>query len=471
MHKLTTSRRALLAGMAALPVATLLPRAAHAATGNIRIVMKDLLTSNPEDVAHIERIEAALAERGHDITIEIVDLPSEGYAEKLNLMLLSGDIPDLIYFQGGDEQIAQQGVLQDLNPLIAGTEYLADALWPHNEARMANYPYLMYVYPPRTKAPVMRADLLAATGVDAPSGLEGWDALLRAIPGTELDGTPVTHGIIAPGNTDEMDAVFDPAFGVMSTWLQNDAGEWIHSRVSDAEREKLRWYASLFADGVLDPEFITSNWEVKEDKFYTGTVGVVMGTAGPVIGIYEAKMAQVNPGAELVLLDPPEGIQAIDVSKESRGFAIPVTTEQTDAVIAFLDFVASPDGQFFDRLGFEGTHYTRDGDTLTATDRFGEWYPRFIITDPSVYTPPINALSPLAQGSLDQGVEYFRPDNAFVFPPELAASVDAAESYYRTAVFRFISGELSIDDDWDAYVEGWMAEGGAEITEYARTVL
>lgn len=471
MHKLTTSRRALLAGIAALPMATLLALPARAASGTVRIVMKDLLTSNPEDVAHIERIQAALAERGHDISIEIVDLPSEGYAEKLNLMLLSGDIPDLIYFQGGDEQISSQGVLQDLNPLIAGTEHLAEALWPHNEARMANYPYLMYVYPPRTKAPVMRADLLAATGIDAPTDLAGWDAMLRAIPGTEVGGTAATFGIITPNNTNEMDAIFDPAFGIMSTWMPDDAGAWISSRVSAAEREKLRWYASLYADGVLDPEFITSNWEVKEDKFYSGSVGVVMGTAGPVVGIYEAKMAQVNPGADLTLLTPPAGIQAIDVSKESRGFAIPVTTEQTEAVIAFLDFMASPEGQFFDRLGFEGTHYTRDGETLTATERFGEWYPRFIITDPSVYSPPINALSPLAQASLDQGVEYFRPDNAFVMPSELAASADAAESYYRTAVFRFVSGEMSVDDDWDDYVSGWMAEGGSEMTEYARTVL
>ncbi|KPB00809.1 extracellular solute-binding protein [Ahrensia marina] len=471
MQKFKLTRRTLLAAISTLSMLAALPSAAFAASGDIRIVMKDLLTSNPEDVAHIERIEEGLRSQGHDIDITIVDLPSEGYAEKLNLMLLSGDIPDLIYFQGGDEQIAQQGVLQDLNPLIEKTTYLKDALWPHNEARLANYPYLLYVYPPRTKAAVMRADLLAATGKPAPTDLESWDALLRAIPGTEIGDTTVKYGIIAPNNTSELDAVFDPAFGVEATWMKNDAGEWINSRVSDAEREKLAWYSKLFADGILDPEFVTSNWEVKEDKFYTGQVGVVMGTAGPVIGIYETKMAQVNPGAELTLLEPAAGLQAVDVSKESRGFAIPVTTEQTEAVMAFLDFVASPDGQFLDRLGFEGTHYTREGDTLTATEKFGAWYPRFIISDPSEYTPPINALSPLAQSALDQGVTHFRPDNAFVWPAELAAAVDGAETYYRTSVFRFVSGELSTETDWDAFVQGWMDAGGKAMTEYAREAL
>lgn len=471
MTKLTTTRRALLAGVSSLLLLCMLPKIAMAASGTVRIVMKDLLTSNPEDVAHIARFEEGLRAVGHDINIEIINLPSEGYAEKLNLMLLSGDIPDLIYFQGGDEQIAQQGVLRDLNPLIAQTTYLKDALWPHNEARLANYPYLLYVYPPRTKSPVMRSDLLAATGQSAPTDLVGWNTLLHAIPGTEVGGTAIQYGIITPNNTKEMDAVFDPAFGISATWMQNDAGEWINSRVSGGEREKLAWYASLFADGVLDPEFVTSNWEVKEDKFYNGQVGVVLGSAGPVIGIYENKMAQVNPGADLTLLEPAAGLQAVDISKESRGFAIPVTTENTDAVMAFLDFVASPDGQFMDRLGFEGTHYTRDGDTLTATEEFGAWYPRFIIAVPSEYTPPINALSDLAQGSLDQGVTHFRPDNAFVWPAELAAAVDGAETYYRTAVFRFVSGEMSTESDWGGFVQGWLDAGGQVMTNHARTVL
>lgn len=471
MHRLTISRKALFAGLGAVALTGTFSLPAAAEIGTVRIVMKDLSTSNPEDVAHLERIEAGLSAQGHDIDLEIIDLPSEGYAEKLNLMLLSGDIPDLIYFQGGDEQISGQGVLEDLNPLIAETEYLADALWPHNEARLENYPYLLYVYPPRTKAPLIRSDLLEAAGTGAPSDLEGWDALLRAIPGTELPSGPVEHGIIAPDNTNELDAVFDPAFGIASTWMQNDDGAWINSRISEGEREKLTWYAELYASDVLDPEFITSNWEVKEDKFYTGDVGVVMGTAGPVVGIYEAKMAQVNDGAGLTLLTPPAGIQAIDVSKESRGFAIPVTSENKAAAMAFLDFMASPEGQFLDRLGFEGTHYTRDGETFTATETFGNWYPRFVITDPTVYTPPISALSSLAQASLDQGVELFRPDNAFVWPSDLAAAVDGAESFYRTNAFRFISGELSTETDWEAFVEGWMAAGGQQMTDYARTVL
>ena len=33
-------------------------------------------------------------------------------------------------------------------------------------------------------------------------------------------------------------------------------------------------------------------------------------------------MRQVNPGAELALLEPPDGLEAVNIAKEERGFAI-----------------------------------------------------------------------------------------------------------------------------------------------------
>ncbi len=462
----TTTALALCVGMAG---------AAIADPVTIRVVLKDLVTTNPDDVAHIARIEAAMAAQGNEVHVEIVDLPASGYADKLNLMLLSGDIPDLIYFQGGDEQIANQDLLEDWRPWLDGTEYLKDALWPHNVARLDNYPYLLYPFAARSKAPVIRTDWLEQTGLGKPTTLDEWTGLLRALSDSDFDGDGVknTYGIMAPGNTKELDAIFNQAFGVTGTWIQN-GGEWVDARVSNEERAKLEYYHMLYADGLLDPEYITKNWEVKEDDLYAGRVGVVMGTAGPVVGIYRAKMRQVHPDTELTLLQPPagvaQGLQATSVSKETRGFAMSVLSENKEAVVAFMDFLAGPEGQFMERMGFEGRHHTNDGGTIAITEDLGSWWPRFMVSNPNAWQPPVDLLAPVAQASLDQGVTFFSADNSFVFPADLAVDVDAAESFYRTSVFRFISGETSFDD-WDGYVADFNAAGGAKLTAYARTVL
>ena len=220
--------------------------AAFAEPVTIRVVLKDMVTTNPDDVAHLARIEAAMAAQGNEVHIELVDLPASGYADKLNLMLLSGDIPDLIYFQGGDEQIANQDLLEDWRPWLDGTEYLKDALWPHNVARLDNYPYLLYPFAARSKAPVIRTDWLEQTGLGKPTTLDEWTGLLRALSDSDFDGDGVknTYGIMAPGNTKELDAIFNQAFGVTGTWIQND-GAWVDARVSNEERAKLEYYHML----------------------------------------------------------------------------------------------------------------------------------------------------------------------------------------------------------------------------------
>jgi putative aldouronate transport system substrate-binding protein len=427
---------------------------------------------SPQTEQYLARIEEAMAAKGIKLHIKQIDLPNAGYVDALNLRLLSGEVPDIIYFQGGDEQFANQGILEDLRPWIEKSTYIKDALWPHNKARLENYPYLLYIFPARTKSAVIRQDWLDKTGMPAPTNLDEWTKFLTVLSQSDYDGNGAkdTYGIIAPGNTDELDAIFDKSFGITATWLKGADGKWINSRVSDGERDKLAWYHKLFAEKILDPEFVTSNWEVKEDKFYTGRVAVVAGTAGSVVDTYRSKMQQVNPGTELALLDPPDGLEATDISKESRGFAIHAMSKNKELAFAFLDFLASPEGQMIDQMGFEGEEYTRDGDSYKVLPAMGTWYPRYWVDNPDYWKPPVDLLAPVAQASLEQGARYFTPDNAFVWPSDLAASVDGAEQYYRSSVYQFISGEWPMEK-WDEYVAGWNKAGGQAMTDYARTVL
>ncbi|MGF6157621.1 putative aldouronate transport system substrate-binding protein [Ensifer sp. KUDG1] len=441
----------------------------------IRVVSKDLTTSNPDDVKLMKAYEEALKAKGTDIHIQVIDLPSSGYADKLSAMLLSGDIPDLIYFQGGDTKMAEQGVLEDWNNWLPKTSYLKDALFPHNVERLKNYPYLLYVYPPRMPQPVIRTDWLEKSGVAAPKTTDDYVSLFKSIKDGDFDGNGKadSYGVTTADNTQELDAIFNQAFGVTGTWMKNEAGEWIHARVSSAEKAKIGFYASLREQGLYDPEFITTKWDVKEDKFYSGRAGVIFGSSAEVIDIYGGKMRQAHPGVNLSLLSPPkgpggQGLMALDVSKEARGLAIATTSEHKEEVVKLLDFIASPEGQAIERLGFEGEQYTKDGETIKPTDKLATWYARFLVA--ANWQPPVQWLSEAAQQSLKTISADFKPDNAFVWPAEYATDIDATENVYRAWVYKFVSGEAKMDQ-WDQFVSEWNAAGGEKMTEYARTVL
>lgn len=113
----------------------------------IRIVGKDF---SPTDIniQFLRKLEEGLeAYSGQKVKLELVEVPEGAYKEKLNLMLLGGDIPDLIYFQGGDEAVSKQGLLVDLKPYVDNSSVMQKVLMDFNKQRLENYPYLLWIAP------------------------------------------------------------------------------------------------------------------------------------------------------------------------------------------------------------------------------------------------------------------------------------------------------------------------------------
>ncbi len=228
-------------------------------------------------------------------------------------MLLSGDIPDLIYFQGGDAKMADQGILEDLNPWIEKSPNLKAALWPHNVERLKNYPYLLYIYPPRAPQPVIRKDWLEKLGIAAAADGRRVRGLLQGHPRrrSRRRRHPGQHASASPRPTTPTSStsIFNQAFGITGSWMKDASGEWVSSRITDQEKAKIACYAKLAAEGLYDKEYVTSKFDVKEDKFYTGKAGVIFGSSAEVIDIYGGKMRQAHPdeNVELALLPIPSG--------------------------------------------------------------------------------------------------------------------------------------------------------------------
>ncbi len=119
----------------------------------IRIVGKDFSPTEEINLQFLEKVQAGFeAYSGQKVNLELVQVPDGGYAEKLNLMLMGGDIPDMIYFQGGDEAVSKQGLLVDLEDYVANSKVMQDVLQEFNKQRIANYPYLLWIAPPRANA-------------------------------------------------------------------------------------------------------------------------------------------------------------------------------------------------------------------------------------------------------------------------------------------------------------------------------
>lgn len=447
----------------------------------LRIVLKDVSPEDPVYQEWLERFNADLDSAGIGAQLELVSLQSGTYSENLALLLNSGDIPDIIYFQGGDEEFAlNQQILEDLTPYIENSTYIKGMVdsRPYIQTRQQNYPYLLYLSVLSTKVPVIRTDVLDKCAVKdaflADPSIDNYYQLM-----TEAKEQGYLAGYTVAGDLAEINNVFDQAFGLTTTWLEQDGG-YVYGRVSDAALEELKFYAKLYKEGILDNEYASNNWEDKENKFYGDGSAIVSGTQGDVIDSYNKKQIKANgESAQLTVLPPAKGVSQgytpIDVSKESRGIAISALSEHKDLAFQVLEYAASPEGRTLDLLGFEGTHYNVDADgKYELQDAHDNWYSVIWgLTDNldlNLMSEKTPYMSEPGQKSLEMFLEYSSEDNAVVIPSDYAVAWDACTSVYKEFAADFVMGNKT-EADWDAFVQEWNNAGGAQVTEYVNTVL
>lgn len=425
--------------------------------------------------------EGVSKQLGREVTIKMVPMQDGTYSDTMALALQSGTIPDLMYFQGGDYQFAiTQKILEDLTPYISGSTYVKAMMQPYNNERIKNYPYLLWLSPDRTKVPVIRTDWLTQckTGeaLQANPTVENYTAFFKEVK----EKFKLSAAITVPNDLSEIDSIFNLAFGVTQTWVKDSDGKYIYSKVSKGEKAKLAFYAELYKEGLLDKTYLTQKWDTKEKAFYDGKVAVVAGTQGAVIKVYDNKMTAQNGAASALTVLPPakgvaQGFTPSDVSKESRGWAISADSKNKDVAFAVLEYMASPEGQLLDKLGYNGEEYNIDSNKIVLTDKFAQWYPRFHESIATFNpTTPISEKTPYypasALSALDMVKKYNTYDNTFVMPDQQVTNWDACQALYLEYTADVISGKKSIDT-FDDFVSQWNNLGGKAITEYANTVI
>ena len=288
------------------------------------------------------------------------------------------------------------------------------------------------------------------------------------------------YPICVYGDHSRLDSVFGSAFGVTTTLVKTEDGKWIYKHVTDEMKNLLAFYAQLYADGMIDPEYLTNTWDVAEEKFYSGKAAMLIGKTGATINVYDNSMQATNGAdAALTVLPPAKSelgqyCAAVDVSKEERGRVISADSEVKEAAFAIFDFMASPEGRVLDLYGVEGFHYNIVDNKIVPIEGAPDWYGVFYDSLIGLENIPYEADAPMGEAgltSLDIASEYFLADNAVTLPSEYSAYWDAMISLFNEYAVDVIRGDKNTDSDWNAFVEAWNAAGADKISEYLGTVM
>lgn len=299
--------------------------------------------------------------------------------EQFNIMIASGEYPDLIFdmeakYTGGLAKACQDGVIYKLNDMI-------DKYAPNITKLFEAYPQLkmeasddeksIYAMPmirggniTRTyRGPIVRQDYLDKLGLQKPETIEDWHSMLTAF---KNDG--VEYPFTATSSFFKTET-FVGAYGLNHTYILKD-GQVRWSPAEDAYKDYVQLMADWYREGLIDMEITTNTQKMVDSKVLSGSAGSVIGTTGNSIGGYNTEGKADNAAFDLAAVpypvlnkgDKPYVIQRDRLVQPNLGVCITTGCKNLPAAMAYIDYAYSKEGHMLFNFGIEGESYVmQDG--------------------------------------------------------------------------------------------------------------
>ncbi len=347
--------------------------------------------ANPESVVSQKMIE--------ETGVYINELIYDEDGSKLQISFSSGDVPDMVKFNQYDPASSMNyNKLIDENQLVDVTQYITDDM-PNLKKIINDKTAVSRLNVVAGKDPLYaipfgyplsnenieyrenvaniwaREDWLEIVGVDAgdivtPDDLK--ELLVKfkeQIP--DVNGKPIIPAILRANGGHWPDL----AKGYATPWffIQPD-GTMSTQHYHELYVKTIEFLADLYSTGLLDPESYTQQDDMVKEKIVTGRVGVITGSTGEMVDMYNPTIAELYPEAKFVpLYNMIEGRMVDEkmepesrvayLQTEIKGY-VALTTKTVedgtiDDILRMLEYIASEEGQLLVNLGVEGVTWEK----------------------------------------------------------------------------------------------------------------
>lgn len=325
--------------------------------------------------------------------------------------------------------------------------------------------------------PQIRQDWLDRVGMDMPATTDELYEVLCAFRDQDANGNG------DPG--DEVPFVIDgdlvALWGVPGSFgtrrdVHLQDGEIVYGPITDNYKTFLTYMNKLFSEGLINTDFAVNRDAL--GLLVQDRAGFTYASMGTVIQNHEALKAE-NPEANYVSvpwLVGPDGYQCFtrDKNANPRATAITTSCENPEIALAWLDYAYSYKGSIDSTFGVEGKSYEYVDGYPTIMDEVKEndngWsveqsMARWMlgpITYPNArdhrYYEQMNLVEDYM---VDLQTNWALANDDITLPP-IVMTVDEGSTYSAIMAdigtfvdeysLKFITGDLSIEDEWDNYV-------------------
>ena len=338
-----------------------------------------------EDLWFLHFIEEEL-----NIGLEIEEYTNDNLNERKNLMMVSGDVPDLlINLEFSNAEVVQYGVGEGM--LLPLSDYLSEELTPnimaalegHEDAVMGNTASdgKMYTLPtfmstaqgygdtiPRTRVFVDTKYLDAAGITELPTTLDGFADMLRAFKALDPEemGVETIYPMISDSGARDREYILN-AFG----WITDHGNQpaypcWdtVNDEITiqcmdDKFEDYLTYMNMLYTEGLIHPDYFTLDNTAANAIMAERAAGVVA-VAAPYLNTPDEYEEFVSMGIMTSDVEPDPYIVARTAYGQGK-ILVSANTEYPEVCMRFLDYLYSDEGIVYCQLGpVAGTEETYD---------------------------------------------------------------------------------------------------------------
>ncbi len=304
-----------------------------------------------------------------NVSIKTVSSTSNSDADTaMNTMLMSGEIPDLVFsttMKTYANEYGPDGAFAPIDELISDETPNLQKQIERKEIKsfITNYDghmYYMCGVNPDTVSQgwMIRQDWLDALGLEAPTNAEEFYEVLKAFKTQDPNGNGQADEIpyiSRFGTVDDLDFIFNAT----PEWAVDENGQVYYGPARPEFKTAYENIAKWYAEGLIDQEIYTRGAKSRDQLFGNNTAGVIHDWFGSTAQFNDI-LAETVPGFRLVAFAPPnEG--NIEYTRRdvaiTQGVAIAANSEKKDVAIKLLDFLFSEEGSRLMNFGIEGETY------------------------------------------------------------------------------------------------------------------
>lgn len=278
------------------------------------------------------------------------------YETKLNLMIASDDLPDIIRTSNYAQfmKLYNAGKLTDLtqayeeymyppvkeNLMKDGGESLS---WGVLDGKRMGMPY-EGVDMQQVRLVWVRADWLEELGLDDPESMEDVLAIAKAFKDADPDnriGMPFFKTVIGDGMCD-IQGVANAYGAFPRIWVDDGDGGLMYGSIQPEFRTAMEIYANLYKDGYIDPAFASLDGGKVGEQLVNSQVGVIIGnswlSSWPLNTLYDTDRVdwRVYPLPMSETIDTPLKTQTRDI--KGAHVAVRAGYEHPELLFKWLSF-------------------------------------------------------------------------------------------------------------------------------------